>query len=54
MERFQVHGPDPDGDWFIVEVVIKGDVRHETSLDEVFDTQEKANAVAEALNTGAP
>lgn len=42
----EVRGPDPDGDWFVVQ--IDGD--EETALDEAFDTEAKAQAAADRLN----
>lgn len=38
MPTYEVHGPDPDGDFFIVRIETKGEVHSETSLDEVYST----------------
>lgn len=43
---YQVRGPDPDGDWFVV--LVDGD--DETAIDEVFQSQELAQAAADRLN----
>lgn len=43
---YQVRGPDPDGDWFVVLV----DGEDETAIDEVFSSQELAQAAADRLN----
>ena len=42
----EVRGPDPDGDWFVVQ--IDGD--EETAIDETFATKAKAQATADRLN----
>lgn len=46
MPKHEVRGPDPDGDWFVVQ--IDGD--NETAIDETFATEEKAQAAADRLN----
>lgn len=46
MPTYEVRGPDPDGDWFVVQ--IDGD--EETASDEAFATEAKAKAAAERLN----
>lgn len=43
---YEVRGPDPDGDWFVIQ--IDGD--EETTLDEAFDNEAKAQAEADRLN----
>lgn len=43
---YQVRGPDPDGDWFVV--LVDGD--DETAIDEVFASEADALACADALN----
>jgi hypothetical protein len=50
MPTYEVHGPDPDGDFFVVRIETKGEVHSETSLDEVYATREAAEAAANALN----
>ena len=50
MPTYDVHGPDPDGDFFIVRIETKGEVHSETSLDEVYVTREAAQAAADKLN----
>lgn len=42
----EVRGPDPDGDWFVIE--IDGD--EETAIDETFATEVAAQAAADRLN----
>lgn len=42
---YQVRGPDPDGDWFVV--LVDGD--DETAIDEVFSSEGDARAMAERL-----
>lgn len=42
----EVRGPDPDGDWFVIE--IDGD--NETAIDETFATEADAQAAADQLN----
>lgn len=48
MPKNEVRGPDPDGDWFVVQ--IDGD--NEMAIDETFATEAAAQAVADALNAG--
>lgn len=43
---YEVRGPDPDGDWFVV--LVDGD--DETAIDEVFSSAEDAARKCEALN----
>lgn len=43
---YEVRGPDPDGEWFVVLV----DGEDETAIDEVFDCEAKAQAMADGLN----
>lgn len=43
---YQVRGPDPDGDWFVV--LVDGD--DETAIDEVFSSEALAQAAADRLN----
>lgn len=43
MPRYEVRGPDPDGDWFVVH----GD--DETAIDEVFDNEAEALAAIERM-----
>lgn len=50
MPTYEVHGPDPDGDFFIVRIETRGEVHSETSLDEVYSTLEDAQAAADILN----
>ena len=45
-KEYEVRGPDPDGDWFVVE--IDGD--EEIAIDETFATEAKAQAAADRLN----
>ena len=42
---YQVRGPDPDGDWFVV--LVDGD--DETAIDEVFSSEGDARAMVERL-----
>lgn len=44
--RYQVRGPCPDGDWFVVEV--EGD--DECAVEEHFPSQAAAQAAADSLN----
>lgn len=44
--NYKVRGPDPDGDYFIVEI-IDGE---ELFLDEAFASEEAAQAAIERLN----
>lgn len=46
MPTHEVRGPDPDGDWFVVQ--IDGD--NETAIDETFATEAKAQAAADQLS----
>lgn len=46
MPKYEVRGPDPDGEWFVVLV----DGEEETTIDEVFDTEALAQAAADRLN----
>lgn len=43
---YEVRGPDPDGEWFIVLL----DGEDETAIDEVFSSAGDAAAKCEALN----
>ena len=47
---YQVRGPDPDGDWFVVLV----DRDDEMAIDEVFSSEGDALAMVERLNIPAP
>lgn len=42
---YEVRGPDPDGDWFIVLI----DGEDETAIDEVFASEEGAMAMVARL-----
>jgi hypothetical protein len=44
--KYEVRGPDPDGDWFVVK--IDGD--DETAIDETFASEAAAQAEADRLN----
>ena len=44
--KYEVRGPDPDDDWFVL--LIDGD--DETAIDETFATEGKAQAAADRLN----
>lgn len=46
MPKHEVRGPDPDGDWFVVQ--IDGD--EETAIDETFATEAAAQAAADQLS----
>lgn len=46
---YEVRGPDPDGDWFIVLI----DGEDETAIDEVFSSAGDAAVKCEALNWSA-
>lgn len=50
MARYEVRGPDPDGDWFVVKIEQRGEVGDEMALDEAFGSEAKAQAAADALN----
>jgi hypothetical protein len=52
MASYEVRGPDPDGDWFVVKIEQRGEVRDEMALDEAYDTEAQAKAAAAALNAG--
>lgn len=43
---YEVRGPDPDGDWFVV--LVDGD--DETAIDEVFSSEGDAATKCAALN----
>lgn len=43
---YEIRGPDPDGDWFVV--LVDGD--EETTIDETFATEGAARIFAEKLN----
>lgn len=43
---YEIRGPDPDGDWFVVLV----DGEEETAIDEVFSSAALAQAEAGRLN----
>jgi hypothetical protein len=45
MPRYEVRGPDPDGDWFVVEI----DGEEETAIDETFVSEAAARAAANRL-----
>ena len=44
--KYEVRGPDPDGDWFVV--MVDGD--DETAIDETFATEAAAQAEADRRN----
>lgn len=46
MPRYEVRGPDPDGDWFVVEI----DGEEETAIDETFVTEAAARSAAVKLS----
>ncbi len=46
MASYEVRGPDPDGDWFVVEI----DGEEEICIEETYATQEAAEMVASRLN----
>lgn len=46
MPKHEVRGPDPDGDYFVVQ--IDGD--NETAIDETFATEAAAQAAADRLS----
>lgn len=46
MAIHQVRGPDPDGDWFVVQI----DSNEETAIDETFATEAAAQAVVDRLS----
>lgn len=50
MPTFEVQGPDPDGDYWVVHVEMKGDVESRTSLIETYSTAEGARAAADSFN----
>lgn len=50
MASYEVRGPDPDGDWFVVKIEQRGEVRDELALDEAYDSEPQAQAAADALN----
>lgn len=52
MASYEVRGPDPDGDWFVVKIEQRGEVRDEMALDEAYDTEAQAQAAADTLNAG--
>lgn len=45
MPKYEVRGPDPDGDWFVVRV----EDGEEFAIDEVFATEAAATAGAARL-----
>lgn len=51
MPIYEVHGPDPDGDFFIVRIETKGEVHSETSLDDVYSNRADAQTAADKLNS---
>ncbi|WOF44285.1 hypothetical protein KNJ79_04980 [Sphingopyxis indica] len=50
MPTFEVQGPDPDGDYWVVRVEMKGAVENRTSLIETYSTAERAQAAADRFN----
>lgn len=46
MPSYEVRGPDPDGDWFVVST----DGDEETAIDETFATEAAAQAAAARLS----
>lgn len=45
MPKYEVRGPDPDGDWFVVQI----EDGEEIALDEAFATEAAATAGAARL-----
>lgn len=50
MPDYKVRGPDPDGDYFVVRVEMKGDVESRTALVEMYATAKDAQAAADRFN----
>ena len=50
MPTYEVHGPDLDGKYWIVEIEMKGAVMSETSLAESYPTKAEAQAAADEMN----
>lgn len=46
MPKYEVRGPDPDGDWFVVQI----EDGEETALDEAFECEAAAQTAADRLN----
>lgn len=50
MPRFEVEGPCPDGDFFVVRVEMRGAVTNRLSLQEMYATAADAQAAADRFN----
>lgn len=53
MAVFVAMGPDPDGDFFVIEVEINGEERDEVVLDEAYASLAAAQKAADQLNGDA-
>ena len=53
MPTYEVHGPDPDGDYWVVAVEVEGAVMLETSLLETYVTKDAAQQAANLFNASA-
>lgn len=50
MPKYQVQGPDPDGNYFVVCNEARSSALYQSTLLDTFDTKETAQAAADALN----
>ena len=46
MLAYEIRGPDPDGDWFVVKI----ESDDEIAISETFPTEDTAQAAADELN----
>lgn len=50
MPKFEVEGPDPDGDYWVIRVEMKGAVGSRMSLQESYSTADDARLAADGFN----
>lgn len=50
MPDYKVRGPDPDGDYFVVRIEMKGGVESRTALVQMYATAEDVQAAADRFN----
>ena len=50
MPQFEVEGPCPDGDYFVVREEMRGTVTNRLCLQEMYATAEEAQAAADRFN----
>ncbi len=50
MPKFEIIGPDPDGDWYVERIELRGTVTNHSVLMEAYPTEKKAQSAADSYN----